>query len=192
MLEGACVQARPTAGVHPNAGELEDSAFRGRLARDREKREYSCYCDPFGELTLSLAARLMNLISTQTVQSVETADAPPPGGHYSQATIANGFVFVSGQLPIKLGGHNELPTGIDAQTRQVLSNVEAILRAANSSLDRVVSVTVYVTDIKNWPEVNRVYADVFGQHRPARVVAVSPQLYFGSLVEIQAVALAGG
>jgi 2-iminobutanoate/2-iminopropanoate deaminase len=146
----------------------------------------------FEELALSLAARLMNLISTQAIQSVETADAPPPGGHYSQATIANGFVFVSGQLPIKLGAHSELPAGIDAQTRQVLSNVEAILRAANSSLDRVVSVTVYVTDIKNWPEVNRVYADVFGQHRPARVVAVSPQLHFGSLVEIQAVALAGG
>ena len=148
----------------------------------------------FEELALSLAATLMNLISTHTqaIQSVETADAPPPGGHYSQATIANGFVFVSGQLPIKLGAHSELPAGIDAQTRQVLSNVEAILRAANSSLDRVVSVTVYVTDIKNWPEVNRVYADVFGQHRPARVVAVSPQLHFGSLVEIQAVALAGG
>lgn len=146
----------------------------------------------FEELALSLAARLMNLISTQAIQSVETADAPPPGGHYSQATIANGFVFVSGQLPIKLGAHSELPAGIDAQARQVLSNVEAILRAANSSLDRVVSVTVYVTDIKNWPEVNRVYADVFGQHRPARVVAVSPQLHFGSLVEIQAVALAGG
>jgi hypothetical protein len=61
--------------VHSKAGELEDSAFRARLARDREKREYSTYCDPFGELTLSLAARLMNLISTQTVQSVETADA---------------------------------------------------------------------------------------------------------------------
>ena len=106
--------------------------------------------------------------------------------------FANGFVFVSGQLPIKLGEHSELPAGIDAQARQVLSNVEAILRAANSSLDRVVSVTVYVTDIKNWPEVNRVYADVFGQHRPARIVAVSLQLHFGSLVEIQAVALAGG
>ena len=63
--------------------------------------------------------------------------------------------------------------------------------AADSSLDRVVSVTVYVTDIANWPEVNRVYADVLGKHRPARVVAVSPQLHFGSLVEIQAAGLVG-
>lgn len=132
-----------------------------------------------------------SIASSQTIQTVESAEAPPPGGHYSQAIAANGFVFVSGQLPIKPGGHNEIPAGIDAQTRQALSNVDAILRAAHSSLDKLVSVTVYVTDIANWPEVNRVYADVLGKHRPARVVAVSPQLHFGSLVEIQAVALAG-
>jgi 2-iminobutanoate/2-iminopropanoate deaminase len=141
--------------------------------------------------TIAMIALCASIASAQTVQSVETAEAPLPGGHYSQAVIANGFVFVAGQLPVKLGGRNEIPAGIDAQTRQALSNVDAILRAANSSLDRVVSVTVYVTDIANWPEVNRVYADVFGKHRPARVVAVSPQLHFGSLVEIQAVALAG-
>jgi 2-iminobutanoate/2-iminopropanoate deaminase len=141
--------------------------------------------------TIAMLALNASIASAQTLQLIETAEAPPPGGHYSQAIIANGFVFVAGQLPIKLGGRNEIPAGIDAQTRQALSNVDAILRAANSSLDRVVSVTVYVTDIANWPEVNRVYADVFGKHRPARVVAVSPQLHFGSLVEIQAVALAG-
>jgi 2-iminobutanoate/2-iminopropanoate deaminase len=71
------------------------------------------------------------------------------------------------------------------------SNVEAILRTAHSSLDRAVSVTVYVTDIANWPAVNKIYAEMFGKHRPARVVAVSPQLHFDSLVEIQAIALAG-
>jgi 2-iminobutanoate/2-iminopropanoate deaminase len=142
---------------------------------------------PFSIAILAVSA---SIVSAQTIQSVETAEAPPPGGHYSQAIIANGFVFVAGQLPIKPGGRNEIPAGIEAQTRQALSNVDAILRAANTSLERVVSVTVYVTDITNWPEVNRVYADVFGKHRPARVVAVSAQLHFGSLVEIQAVALA--
>jgi 2-iminobutanoate/2-iminopropanoate deaminase len=127
--------------------------------------------------------------SGQTIQSVETADAPPPGGHYSQAVIANGFVFVSGQLPVKPGSQHDIPDGIEAQTRQALANVGAILRATHSNFDNVVSVTVYVTDITNWPVVNRVYAEVFGAHRPARVVAVSPQLHFGSLVEIQAVGL---
>ena len=143
---------------------------------------------------IAVAAAMLALTgsvaSSQTIQPVETGQAPAPGGHYSQAIVANGFVFVSGQLPIKLGGGHEIPAGIEAQTRQALSNVDAILRAANSSLDRVVSVNVYVTDIENWPKVNRVYADVFGKHRPARVVAVSSQLRFRSLVEIQAIALA--
>ena len=132
-----------------------------------------------------------SLASAQAIRTIETDQAPAPGGHYSQAVVANGFVFVSGQLPIKPGGSHEIPAGIEAQTRQALSNVEAILRAANSGLDRVVSVTVYVTDIGNWPKVNQVYADVFGNHRPARVVAVSKELHFGSLVEIQAIAVGG-
>lgn len=144
---------------------------------------------------VQIAAALLTVnslgASAQAIQSVETTEAPPPGGHYSQAVIANGFVFVSGQLPVKLGGQHEIPDGIEAQTRQALSNVGAILRAAHSSLDNVVSVTVYVTDIANWPAVNRVYAEVFGKHRPARVVAVSPQLHFGSLIEIQAIGLVG-
>ena len=140
---------------------------------------------------IAMLALTSSAASSQTIRSIETDQAPPPGGHYSQAVVANGFVFVSGQLPIKPGGGHEIPAGIEAQTRQALSNVDAILRAANSSLDRVVSVTVYVTDIENWPKVNRVYADMFGKHRPARVVAVSSKLHFGSLVEIQAIALAG-
>jgi 2-iminobutanoate/2-iminopropanoate deaminase len=143
------------------------------------------------QMTVALLALHGFSASAQTIQSVETAEAPPPGGHYSQAVIANGFVFFSGQLPLKLGGQHEIPQGIEAQTRQALANVGAILRAAHSSFDNVVSVTVYVTDIANWPAVNQVYAEVFGKHRPARVVAVSPQLHFGSLIEIQAIGLVG-
>ena len=127
------------------------------------------------------------LAAAQTINTVETVQAPAPGGHYSQGVVANGFVFVSGQLSIKPGGGHEIPASIEAQTRQALSNADAILRAANSGLDRVVSVTVYVTDIGNWPKVNQVYADVFGSHRPARVV--SKELHFGSLVEVQAIAV---
>jgi 2-iminobutanoate/2-iminopropanoate deaminase len=138
--------------------------------------------------TLALSA---SLASAEAIKTIETAQAPAPGGHYSQAVVANGFVFVSGQLPIKPGGGHEIPFGIEAQTRQALSNVDAILRAANSGLDRVVSVTVFVTNIANWPKVNEVYADVFGDHKPARIVAVSTELHFGSLVEIQAIAISG-
>lgn len=145
------------------------------------------------KLQLAVASFVMcfSAVSAQSVQTIETLEAPAPGGHYSQAVVGGGFVFVAGQLPIKPGSHNEIPAGIEAQTRQALSNVAAILRAAHTDLDRVVSVTVYVTDIANWPEVNRIYAEVFGKSRPARVVAVSPQLHFGSLIEVQAVAIAG-
>jgi 2-iminobutanoate/2-iminopropanoate deaminase len=118
---------------------------------------------------------------------IATNDAPPARGHYSQAVEANGLLFVAGQLPTKLGGG--IPDGIEAQTRQSLANVEAILKAAGSDLSRVVNATVFVTSIDLWPEVNRVYAEVFGAHRPARTVAVSPQLSHGALVEIQTVAL---
>ncbi len=119
---------------------------------------------------------------------VSTSEAPAAGGHYSQAVVANGFVFVAGQLPIRPGGG--IPEGVEAQTRQALGNVAAILKAAGSGLDKIVSATIYVSDIAHWPEVNRVYAEVLGAHKPARTVAVSPQLHFGALIEAQIVALA--
>ena len=69
--------------------------------------------------------------------------------------------------------------------------MDAILKAAGSGLDRIVSVTVYVTDIADWPAVDRVYTDMLGKYRTARVVAVSKQLHFCALVEIQTTALIG-
>ncbi|HEY0296862.1 MAG TPA: RidA family protein [Bordetella sp.] len=125
------------------------------------------------------------------IDTVLTPKAPAPGGHYSQAVAANGFVFVAGQLPFTVDPPGQIPAGIEAQTRQALENVRQVLEAAGSGLDRLVSVTVFVTDMADWPEVNRVYADVLGAHRPARAVAVSPQLHHGCLVEILATALAG-
>ena len=119
---------------------------------------------------------------------ISTTEAPAAGGHYSQAVVANGLVFVAGQLPIRPGGG--IPEGVEAQTRQALANVAAILKAAGSGLDKIVSATIYVSDIAHWPEVNRVYAEVLGAHKPARTVAVSPQLHFGALIEAQIIALA--
>jgi 2-iminobutanoate/2-iminopropanoate deaminase len=83
-----------------------------------------------------------------------------------------------------------VPAGIETQTRQALKNVGHVREAAGSELNKLVSVTIYVTDIAHWPTVNRVYAETLGEHRPARAVAVSPQLHFGCLVEIQAIAIA--
>ena len=115
---------------------------------------------------------------------------PSSGGHYSQAVVANGIVFVAGQLPLIGDRNGAVPVGIEAQTRQALRNVAHILKAAGSGLHKLVSVTVYVTDIADWPAVNQVYAEMLGDHRPVRTVAVSPQLHFGCLVEVQATAIA--
>lgn len=121
---------------------------------------------------------------------ISVPGAPPPGGHYSPAVRANGFVFVAGQLPMAPDGGGA-PEGVEAQTRQALANVETVLKAAGATLADVVSATVYVTDIALWPAVNAVYAEIFGAHRPARTVAVSPQLHFGCLVEVQVIAAPG-
>ncbi len=122
---------------------------------------------------------------------VETPRAPIPAGHYSQAVVYGGFVFVAGQLPHDLS-HPGRPVGdVEEQTERALRNVEAILEAAGSSLDRLLSVTVYLTDVSLWPRVNAAYARVLGAHRPARAVVPVKELHHGYLVEVQAVAALG-
>ena len=124
------------------------------------------------------------------MEFISSDRGPELGGHYSQAVVANGIVFVAGQLPLIGDRNGAVPVGIEAQTRQALRNVAHILKAAGSGLHKLVSVTVYVTDIADWPAVNQVYAEMLGDHRPVRTVAVSPQLHFGCLVEVQATAIA--
>lgn len=123
------------------------------------------------------------------MKPIETTNAPAPGGHYSQAMVANGFIFVAGQLPIPAKGE-AAPADAGGQLKLALAHAEAILVAAGSDLRHVVNATVYVRDIDLWPDVNRAYAEIFGDHRPARTVAVSPQLHYDALVEVQLVALA--
>lgn len=128
-----------------------------------------------------------------TIRRVSTRGAPEPAGHYSQAVVEGGFVFVAGQLPIDpaTGAIAGGPDDIAAQTRQVLRNVEAILRAAGSGLERLVSVTVFVTSRSQWKVVDQVYAEMLGAHRPARAVIPVPELRPGCLIEVQAIASAG-
>jgi len=113
-----------------------------------------------------------------------------PGGHYSHAVKAGGFVFVSGQLPIARDGRRLNDAPFEEQARQVLDNVAAALIAAGSAIDRLVQVRVYVTDIGAWPAFNALYAAWAGTARPARCVVPVPQLHFGFQIEIEAVALA--
>jgi len=114
----------------------------------------------------------------------------PPGGHYSHAVRAGGFVFVSGQLPITPAGEKLVGAPFEAQAQQTLRNVAAALAGAGSSVDKLVQVRVYVTDVAHWPAFNALYAAWAGAVRPARAVVPVPQLHFGLLVEVEATALA--
>jgi 2-iminobutanoate/2-iminopropanoate deaminase len=122
------------------------------------------------------------------IRTVQTEDAPTPAGHYSQAVVYGGLVYVAGQLAIDPRTGERKLGSIEEQTEQTLSNVAAILRAAGSDLSRVLKMTVYVSDIGLWGAVNETYARVMGAHRPARAVVPTRELHHGFLVEIEAVA----
>ena len=122
------------------------------------------------------------------IKRIETKNAPAAGGHYSQAVVHNGLVFVSGQLSIDPQTGERKLGSIEEQTEQVLKNVEAILKAANSDFSRVLKMTVYVADSELWAAVNKVYARVLGEHRPARAVIPTGKLHYGFLIEIDAIA----
>lgn len=124
------------------------------------------------------------------MQIISTDSAPKPAGHYSQAIVHNGLVFVAGQLPHDPTNPDAPAGDVEHQTERALRNVEAVLKAAGSSLDRLLSVTIYVTDIAMWPRVNATYAQVLGAHRPARAVLPVPSLNRGYRIEIQAIAAA--
>ncbi|MCR8956471.1 RidA family protein [Variovorax sp. S2] len=127
---------------------------------------------------------------TSTAQHIAPEGLAAPGGHYSHATVANGFVFVSGQLPIAPGGTKLAEASFEEQTRQVLDNLKAALVAAGSSIDRLVQVRVYLDAIENWPAFNTLYAEWAGDARPARAIVPTGPLHFGFKVEMEAVALA--
>jgi len=122
------------------------------------------------------------------ITHVHTEDAPSPGGHYSQAVVYNGLVFVSGQLAVDPRTGERRLGSVEEQTEQALRNVGTILKAAGSDLSRVLKMTVYVSDIGLWGRVNETYARVMGGHRPARAVIPTKELHYGFLVEIEAIA----
>ena len=122
------------------------------------------------------------------ITHVHTQDAPAPAGHYSQAVVYNGLVFVAGQLAIDPQTGEKRLGSIEEQTEQALRNVAGILKAADSDLSRVLKMTVYISDISLWGRVNEVYARMLGGHRPARAVIPTKELHHGFLIEIDAVA----
>ncbi len=121
------------------------------------------------------------------IQRINPGTMAAPGGHYSHAVVANGLVFISGQLPITPAGDKLNKASFEDQARQVLANVQAALEAAGSSVAQLVQVRVYVTDIDHWPAFNRVYQAWAGAAPPARAVVPVPLLHYGFLIEVEAV-----
>lgn len=130
--------------------------------------------------------------SSATVrQIVRTEQAPGAIGPYSQAVIANGFVFTSGQIPIDPTTGQFVSGGIAEQTQQVLKNLSAVLEAAGSSLQQVVKTTVFLADMQDFAAMNEVYATFFGTEPPARSTVQAARLPRDARVEIDVMALAG-
>ena len=123
------------------------------------------------------------------MQSISTSNAPEAAGHYSQAIIHQGLVFVSGQLPLDPMTRKVVEGGIEEQVRRTIENVKQILLAANSDLDHVLKSTIFITDENYWPDVNRVYAAMFGNHKPARAVIPCGDLHYGALLEMEVIAM---
>ena len=122
------------------------------------------------------------------MNKINLPNKPEPKGHYSPAVEFNGLIFVSGQLPMN---HvtGEVETGaIEKQTELALRNVEAILIAANSDLNHVLQMTIYVSEMELWDKVNEVYRQILGEHKPARAIVPVKDLHFGTKIEIQAIA----
>ncbi len=119
---------------------------------------------------------------------IYTDKAPTPAGHYSQAVVSNGMVYVSGQLGITPDGRKMIGEPIEAQTQQIFDNIGVILTEAGSNIDHIVRVTIYVSDGENWSNVNQTYIDIFGAHRPARAIVPTRDLHYGLDIEITVIA----
>ena len=129
---------------------------------------------------------------TKQIIRTEAAPAPFQGAPYSQAVVAGGLVFVSGQLGLQPGATEMVPGGVTEQTEQVMSNLKAILESAGSSLDRLVKTTVYLQHLEDFGGMNEVYARHVGAEPPARATVEVAKLPSGALVEIEAVATVEG
>ena len=125
------------------------------------------------------------------LKRVETPDAPAAIGPYSQAIIANGFVYTAGQIPLDPSTMQLVEGDVAVQAHRVMESLKNILEAAGSSLDRVVKTTVFVQDMNDFAAMNEVYAQYFGEHKPARSTVQAARLPRDVKVEIEAVALVG-
>jgi 2-iminobutanoate/2-iminopropanoate deaminase len=127
--------------------------------------------------------------TTPTPEAVSTPEAPQAIGPYSQAVKAGPFLFASGQIPLDPGTGQMVEGDIAAQTRRVFQNLQAVLHAAGTSLERVVRTTVYLADMNDFAAMNDVYGTYFSAPFPARATVQAARLPKDARVEIDAIAL---
>ncbi len=122
------------------------------------------------------------------MQIISTPNAPAALGPYSQAIVANGMVYCSGQIPVDPATNTIHAETIEEQTRQAITNLKNVLEAAGSGLDKVVKTTVFISDMNDFAALNAVYAELFGDSKPARSCVQAARLPKDVKVEIEAIA----
>ncbi|MGI5945978.1 MAG: RidA family protein [Lachnospiraceae bacterium] len=125
------------------------------------------------------------------MEKVETRFSVRDGGHYVPGMKYNGVLYISGQLSINPETGQVPEGGVKAEARQALKNLDLVLKEAKLTRNDVLQCRVYIPDVAYWPDLNQVYAEFFGEHKPARIVVPTNKLYNGCLVEIEAVAACG-
>lgn len=124
--------------------------------------------------------------------AVETDQAPTPAGHYAQAIVAGRQVFISGQLPIRPDAAPLPDQRFETQARQAIANLLAILQASGATPAGLARVTAYIVGVEHWPTFNAIYAQMLPDAKPARTVVPVPELHYGFLIEIDAIAVLAG
>lgn len=119
---------------------------------------------------------------------IQTDKAPPAIGPYTQAVLSGDFIFISGQIPIDPASQELVVGNIELQTETVLNHIRSIVEEAGLNLDKVVKTTVYLTDLKEFPEMNSVYSRFFKESPPARATVQVSSLPKGAKIEIEAIA----
>jgi len=121
------------------------------------------------------------------MQKIQTDKAPKAIGAYSQSVVFGNLIFTSGQISLK-PDMTMVKADITLQTKQVLQNIEEILKQASSSKNNILKTTLFLTDIKNFTKANEIYEEFFGSHKPARSAVIVKELPRNALIEIEAIA----
>lgn len=122
------------------------------------------------------------------LEFIQTNDAPAAVGPYSQGVKAANLIFTSGQLPMDPSTGEIIDGDIQEMTVQCLNNVKAVLKESGADVENIIKVTVFVTDIGDFPKINEAYANFFGEHKPARSLVEVSKLPKGGEIEIEAIA----